>query len=104
MMTMQKAHYVSFEELCHVTELSSNIIIEIVEHGIVEPEGNSPENWVFNAQMVVVTKKACRLHRDLGIDWQGIALAIVLLEEMEQLKSENQKLNSLLDRFVTGRD
>ena len=100
MMTTPKSHYVSFEELCHVTELSSNIIIEIVEHGIVEPDGNNPEDWAFNAQMVVVTKKACRLHRDLGIDWEGIALAIALLEEMEQLRSENQRLSSLLDRFV----
>ena len=96
---MSKSHYVNFEELCHVTELSSNVIIEVVEHGIVEPEGNDPENWVFNAQMVIVTKKACRLHRDLGLDWPGTALAIALLDEVEQLRAENQRLHSRLERF-----
>lgn len=66
-MTHPKSHNIRFAELCDVTELSSRVILEIVEHGIVEPEGAQPENWVFNVQMVTVTKKACRLHRDLGI-------------------------------------
>jgi len=100
MMASLETHYFSFEELCDVTELSSHIIIEVVEHGIVEPEGNDPETWSFDMQMVTVTKKACRLHNDLGIDWSGIALAISLLDEVEQLRSENEKLANRLKRFV----
>tara|TARA_R110000822_G_scaffold187752_28_gene326965 strand:- start:30852 stop:31160 length:309 start_codon:yes stop_codon:yes gene_type:complete len=100
MMTNLKPHYLTFEELSHVTELSSLIIIEIVEHAIVEPNGTDPENWVFNTQMVTVTKKACRLHRDLGIDWPGVALAISLLDELEQIKKENQLLQRRLNRFI----
>lgn len=99
-MTHPKSHYISFAELCDVTELSSHVILEIVEHGIVEPEGADPENWVFNVHMVTVTKKACRLHRDLGIDWAGIALAINLLDELEQLRAENQQLQHRLHRFM----
>jgi len=98
--TTINTHYFSIEELCNVTELSSHSIIEIVEHGIVEPEGTDPENWVFNTQMITVTKKACRLHKDLGVNWAGIALAINLLDEMEQLKNENKLLQSRLSRFV----
>lgn len=41
------ANYFTTEELCNVTEVSSHSIIEIVEHGIVEPEGTDPENWVL---------------------------------------------------------
>ena len=100
MMTNLKPHYLTFEELSHITELSSLIIIEIVEHAIVEPNGTDPENWVFNTQMVTVTKKAWRLHRDLGIDWPGVALAISLLDELEQIKKENQLLQRRLNRFI----
>ena len=103
-MTDPKPHYVSFVELCDVTELSSPIILEIVEHGIVEPEGAEPESWLFSIQMVTATKKACRMHRDLGIDWPGIALAISLLDELEQLRIENQKLHHRLNRFIVDSD
>lgn len=101
-----KPHYFNFEELCDVAELSSHMILEIVEHGIVEPEGAGPENWVFNTQMIIVTKKAYRLHKDLDIDWPGIALAINLLDELEQLRIENQQLQSRLNRFIadSGRE
>lgn len=91
---------IDLEELCEVTELPSNIVIEIVEQGIVEPAGDSPQDWVFNTQMISVTKKAVRLHRDLDIDWPGIALAISLIDEIEMLREENRDLLQRLRRFV----
>ena len=100
MMTNLETHYFSFEELCDITELSSSIIIEAIEHGIIEPAGAGPKNWTFDTQMVIVAKKASRLHQDLGIDWSGIGLAIHLLDELEQLRIENELLKSRLNRFV----
>jgi chaperone modulatory protein CbpM len=101
MMVSRETHYFSFEELCEVTELSSHIVIEVVEHGIIEPQGTEPDSWAFDLQMIAATKKACRLHNDLGIDWSGIALAISLLDEVEQLRLENDKLKRRLNRFVS---
>ena len=95
-----KSSYFSFQELCNITALPSQTIIEIVDQGIVQPEGSDPQTWMFNSQMVSVTKKACRLHDDLEIDWSGIALAISLLEELEELRYENRQLKARLDRFV----
>ena len=91
---------VSFKEFCQVTNLASAALIEIVEQGIVEPAGDTPENWAFNTQMIAVTKKALRLHNDLDIDWSGIALALSLIDELEQLREENQRLNLRLKRFI----
>lgn len=90
----------SLEELCQLTELTTATVIEIVEQGIVEPTGPNPESWAFNTQMIVVTKKALRMHRDLGIDWSGIALALCLIDELEQLREKNQCLERQLSRFV----
>ena len=95
-----ETQYFSIKELCIVTALSSQTIIEIVDHGIVDPQGSDPETWLFNTQMISVTKKACRLHDDLEIDWSGIALAISLLEELEQVRDENQQLRAQLKRFI----
>lgn len=90
----------SLEELCRVTDLPTATIIEIVEQGIVEPTGGSPESWAFTTQMIVVTKKAQRLHRDLDIDWSGIALALCLIDELEQLREKNQRLQRQLSKFI----
>lgn len=88
-------------ELAKVTNLPSKIIIEIVAEGIIEPLGNKPENWQFNTHMVATTHKAIRLHRDLNIDWPGIALALNLIAELEQLRNENKQLQQRLNRFLS---
>ena len=97
-----ESQYFSFQELCNITALPSQTIIEIVDHGIIEPEGTDPETWLFNTQMVSVTRKALRLHNDLEIDWSGIALVISLLEELEEIRHENQQLKAQLNRFIVG--
>ncbi|ETN92082.1 Chaperone modulatory protein CbpM [Gammaproteobacteria bacterium MOLA455] len=94
------AQYLTFDEICYATQSPSQMIVEIVNQGIVEPEGSGPETWVFTTQMISVTKRACRLHRDLEIDWSGIALAISLIEELDQLRDENQRLRKRLERFL----
>ncbi len=90
----------SLQELCHATELPTQAVIDIVEQGIIEPQGSSPDSWVFSVQMLIVVKKAQRLHQDLGVDWSGIALALCLLEELEQLREENRRLQCQLGKFI----
>jgi chaperone modulatory protein CbpM len=99
-MTDTKLHQMKFDELCRIAELPEHFVLEIVDHGIVEPDGDSPEQWVFSAHMVMQAKKAVRLHQDLEIDWSGIALAISLLEDIEQLRIENNQLKQRLNRFT----
>ena len=91
---------VTLVDLCHITLRSSATIITIVEYGIVEPRGDSPENWRFNAAMIAEIHKALRLHDDLDIDWAGIALAIDLIDEVERLRESNRALQNCLQRFV----
>lgn len=102
MVKNMESQYFSFDDLCSMTELSSETLLEIVEHGVVEPRGTTPESWTFSTHMVTVTKKAIRLHQDLEIDWSGIALAISLLEELEEVRKENKELERRLRRFIAG--
>ena len=95
-----QATYLSFTEVCLKTGLAQDVVVEIIEHGIVEPIGASPDEWLFSPAMLIVTKKAVRLHRDLEVDWAGIALAIELLDEVEQLREKNAHLQRRLGRFL----
>jgi chaperone modulatory protein CbpM len=99
-MSDMKTTHLSFTEVCLETGVAAETVLEIVEQGIVEPVGTSPDDWYFSHYMVTVTNKAVRLHRDLEVDWAGIALAIELLEELEQLREQNRCLQRRLNRFV----
>jgi chaperone modulatory protein CbpM len=89
----------NIQEFCQCAELPQEILLEIIEHGIVQPSGASPEQWLFDTHALVLTKRAMRMRRDLLIEWAGIALAMQLMDEMEQLRAENSQLRRRLRRF-----
>lgn len=88
------------EEVCDATGVSARAVTEIVAHGIVEPEGASQPDWLFDPQEIGVIKRAARLQRDLDIDWAGVALALDLLSEIDALRVENRMLKQRLRRFL----
>ncbi|WP_299729645.1 chaperone modulator CbpM [uncultured Endozoicomonas sp.] len=97
----QTTHF-SFTEVCLRTGATKETVIEIIEQGIVEPSGTSAEEWQFSPTMLLITNKAVRLHRELDVDWPGIALAMDLLRKLDQLKHENRHLKRRLSRFTPG--
>ncbi|MBJ9974760.1 chaperone modulatory protein CbpM [Pseudomonas sp. S75] len=88
--------------LCQEADLTAECVIEIVEHGIVEPSGRTPDDWLFDDHAPVKVKRAVKLHQELELEWEGVALALELLEEVQQLRSENSMLRQRLGRFVQG--
>jgi len=87
-------------EFCEATELSDVYVIEIVEHGILEPQGAQPKDWRFTDYELAVAKRAAKLRRDLDLEWEGVALALDLLEEVQQLRAENRMLRQRLGRLL----
>ncbi|MBV7480866.1 chaperone modulator CbpM [Pseudomonas sp. PDM31] len=87
-------------EFCEATELSDVYVIEIVEHGILEPQGTLPKDWRFTDYELTLAKRAAKLRRDLELEWEGVALALDLLEEVQQLRAENRMLKQRLGRLV----
>ncbi len=86
-------------ELCQAIHISEHCLVEIVEHGIVEPEGDSIAEWVFDTHALALVGKAVRLQRDLELDWTATALAINLLEKIDQLHTDNEYLKQRLKRL-----
>lgn len=87
-------------QFCEATELPDIYVIEIVEHGILEPQGTQPKDWRFNDVELALAKRAAKLRRDLELEWEGVALALDLLAEVQQLRAENQMLKQRLGRLV----
>jgi chaperone modulatory protein CbpM len=87
-------------EFCEAADLTDVYVIEIVEHGILEPQGGPPRDWRFTDYELTLAKRAAKLRRDLELEWEGVALALDLLEEVRELRAENRMLRQRLGRLV----
>ena len=74
-------------ELSHACEVQCEWVIELVEQGVLEPEGSKPDQWHFPATCLSRTRKARRLQQDLELNLPGVALVLDLLEEIEFLRT-----------------
>lgn len=74
-------------QLCEVCRISADYVLDVVDEGILEPEGSQPPEWRFRASDLRRLQTALRLQRDLRVNLAGAALALQLLDEMEALRA-----------------
>ncbi len=79
-------------DLCRACRLPAERVYELVEEGVVEPVGRQPGRWRFRGVSLYRVQIALRLQRDLGVNVAGAALALDLLEELEQLRARLERL------------
>ena len=73
---------------CRATPLE---IMELVNEGIINPEGERWSRWRFSVNTLDRILKVLRLKRDLELNLAGTALAIQLLGKIEELESQLRK-------------
>lgn len=76
---------VSLAELCRSCGVRAEWVVELVEEGILEPEGTAPARWRFSALAITRVRTAWHLQRDLGVNKAGIAVVLNLMDEREAL-------------------
>ncbi len=76
----------SLDELCKMSRVERGWVIELVEHGVVEPLGPDRTIWCFRVSELRRVRRAMRLRHDLGVNVPGIALALELLDRLERLR------------------
>ena len=67
--------------------VETEFVITLVDEGVLEPRGTRPDEWYFNGQDLVRLRRALRLQQDLEVNLPGVALALELLEELEELRA-----------------
>jgi chaperone modulatory protein CbpM len=80
-------------EFCRDYALDSSWVVELVEEGILEPEGTGQEQWRFSGECCRRVSVVRRLQRDLGVNLSGAALALDLLEEVQALRRTLRQLS-----------
>jgi len=91
----------TLEEFCEACGLNMQIVLELVEHDIVDPEKYAAEttSWSFSIYALHRVQRAMRLRRDLEIDFPGLSLALDLLDEVDRLRDQVRRQEQQLQRL-----
>lgn len=84
---LEEHENLSLDEFCRVCRVSVEEVYILVEEGIVEPSGREVNVWRFHGASVRRVRCAVQLRRDLGVNWAGAALALDLLDELQELRA-----------------
>ncbi len=76
----------SLADLCRFCGVNAEIIHDMIEEGVIDPEGLSPREWRFTYIAIKRVQTAVRLQQDLRVNLPGCALALDLLDELEELR------------------
>lgn len=79
-------------EICTICRVDHQLVFEMVDEGVLTPEGLSPETWRFDAVAIKRIQVTRRLQHDLGVNLPGAALALDLLEELEELRNRLRQI------------
>lgn len=91
-LSMEAQSELSFEELCEVCHVTHEFIRELVAYGAIEPKGVSIEVWRFTPSHMRKIQIIKRLQHDLEVNLPGAALAMDLMDQMEQMRAQLELL------------
>ena len=94
----------TLRELCSACGVHAELVVEMVEEGLLHPHGRAPEEWSFPGSAVVRARTALRLVNDLRVNWPGAALALDLLEEVERLRRAQRSAGHRLTTVSIDRE
>lgn len=89
----------TLHELCRSSGLQTEMIVEMVDIGLLEPQGQDPSEWRFAGSALARIRSTLRLRRDLEVNLAGAALALELIDEIRRLR---QRLRALENQFEDG--
>jgi len=78
-------------ELCQACSVEEEHVLAWVFEGVLEPIGESPQEWRFKGESLRRARMAWRLSHDLDINPPGVALALDLLDEIATLRARLQR-------------
>ena len=79
---------ITIVELREVCSIETKLVDEMIDEGILEPISGLGEKRRFPYNSVRRTRTVIHLRRDLGLNLAGAALALDLLERIENLRAQ----------------
>ena len=74
-------------EFCRACGIPEEHLSNWVFEGVIEPIGQSPQEWQFDGTSLRRARVALRLTHDLEVNLAGVALALDLLDQIDELRA-----------------
>jgi len=86
---------ITLDDLCHHCTVETDEVITLVREGILDPADDAVDwqharRWQFHISSVQRVRTVVRLQRDLGVNLPGAALALELMDRIEELRRHLQ--------------
>jgi len=85
---------ITVTELCEVCAVEYALIAELVEEGVLDPLCGPSDETHFQITSVRRIRTIVRLQQDLGVNLAGAALALELLERIDELQRQLRNLST----------
>ena len=86
------------EEVCARLGIGDDVLEVCLRWEIIQlPEPNTEGIHLFPLDAFDRLQRGLRLHHDLGINWQGVSVALGLLERIEELEQQVHSLSNQPD-------
>lgn len=90
---LEEESEVTLAELCDACAVHAEAVEAMVAEGIVAPLGGMQSRWRFTRSSVIRVRAVLRMQRDLHVNLAGAALALDLLERIEELSARLKYLD-----------
>lgn len=87
----------TLHELCRSSGAHAELVVEMVEVGLLEPQGRDPIEWRFPSYAIARIHSTLRLRHDLDVNLSGAALALELMDEVRHLRARVRMLERQLE-------
>lgn len=90
---IENSECLTLDELSLAIKLEKQTILQMIDHQLIQPIGENPEEWRFDSISLKRGRIAASFYHDLEINFSGIALALELLDRIEELQQQIDILN-----------
>lgn len=86
--------WIRSEQICRQLGIGEEVLELCIQWEIIEaPHPNSEGQLVFSSDSVDRLCRGLRLHRDLGLNWPGVSVAMDLLDRIDELERRLRELS-----------
>jgi DNA-binding transcriptional MerR regulator len=87
----------TLSEVARLADIHPDLIKKLIALGLLDPEQTTPEP-LFDKVSVLRVRRMMRLRNDLEVNWTGVGVIMDLLEKIEELEREIERLKADIRR------
>ncbi|MGA9854780.1 MAG: chaperone modulator CbpM [Gammaproteobacteria bacterium] len=87
---------ITLSELAELSGMPADDINELIDYGVITSLDEDGAQATFQAHYVITAKTAHRLRNDFELDARGVALAMTLIERVQELEAQLRTLSAKL--------